>query len=162
MKKLYTAALILLAGCASTESNTEVTSTILDYGIYGQSSLTGEYSASNTPNDSVLTGKSGKVTKQTTEIAAQMGTTFGYCFEVKAGQKKVEVTKSITSPEMIDDDGKIYTSMSYSKTLKLKNGTTSNCHFYFIEEKWEAVTGDWLFEVFHEGKLLTKKQFSLI
>ncbi|MDO6687599.1 MULTISPECIES: DUF3859 domain-containing protein [unclassified Agarivorans] len=161
MKTLYAAALILLAGCASTESNTEVTSTILDYGIYGQSALTGEYSNNDTPNDSVLTGKSGKVTEQTAEISAQVGTTFGYCFEVEVDQRKIELTKAITSPEMIDEDGNSYTSMSYTKTLKLKKGKASNCHFYMIEEEWEAVKGEWYFSVFHGEELLSEKKFNL-
>jgi len=152
--------LILLSGCAST-SNTVTSSTILSYGIYGEAVITGSRPATNLPKSSVLTAKSGNVTEQTTDIPAKIGTPFGYCFDVHASGKHLQLTETITHPKLTDQQGHSFINSTLQKNLSLKNGKAEHCHMYLLEEPWEAQAGEWQFAVYQGDTLLTEKTFRL-
>lgn len=106
--------------------------------------------------------KGFKVIETTTRIPAKKGIQFGFKCRLKAFPKGKNVTllyNIIHPPLKNPRTGKEGTIDKFS--VKYKIGTTKCFSGYEFDEKWEAVPGDWILQIWYEGRKLSEKTFTV-
>ena len=105
-----------------------------------------------------------KLIKQTDRVPAQIGTTFGFRYQIKGKPKegrvefvvKVIIPKpGLTNPKT----GKTFHTLTFLK----KKVKIDKIHHEFLtfEEKWDLVPGKWEIQIWHEGKKVAEKTFTV-
>ena len=135
---------------------------VLEYGYYeftkGSERLANEIATSG-----YVTRGAAKLVKKTEKIPLKRGQLFGFRFKISGMDKTVGVIPVelvVTHPEMKKPDGSLSTGYRYKMDLTLNNGAVEDKTGYRVNEAYEMVEGDWLFEYRFMDKTLIKHTFT--
>lgn len=118
----------------------------------------------NTATGEVASVKRSRLVTETDTIAGEMGTEFGFQYTILGSPEEADVSLDfvISYPEQgltNPDNGETIKQSRYS--LKKKIGTSEYMGYGF-ESDWEIEEGDWLFEIWYDGTMLTKQRFAVV
>lgn len=135
---------------------------VLEYGYYeftkGSERLANEITTSG-----YVTRGAAKLVKQTDKIPLKRGQLFGFRFKIFGMNETVGVIPVelvVTHPEMKKPDGSLSTGYRYKMDLSLSKGAVEDKTGYRVNEAYEMVEGDWLFEYRFMDKTLIKHTFT--
>ena len=135
---------------------------VVGFGVFESSKLTRRkgFSEHSPAADSV---ENVQFVDITSEIPAILGLDFGleYVINTRPRGRPIEVTTVIRFPEpgLIRPNGKVY--HESRETYKTVVGEPA-LHGYGFDERWEMVTGEWVFEVWHKKARLVRKRFNVV
>ena len=135
---------------------------VFEYGYYefttGSERLPNEITTSG-----YVTRGVAKLVKKTEKIPLKRGRLFGFRFRIFGMNRTVGVIPLelvVTHPEMKKPDGSLSTGYRYKMDLTLKDGAVEDKTGYRVNEAFEMVEGDWLFEYRFMDKTLIKHTFT--
>lgn len=160
MKKWFL--MLLLSSCSTVEQPKGTHAVVTEYGIYGAGNSIGTINLPQT-NTGVLTieDNTRKLLKVTHRVPAEVGTTFGYCYDIPSPTGALTITRKLVNPKMTKPDGTVSKGYEYQRTLTAENGIASYCSNYTLEYEWEAVAGLWEFSIFLHNKKILQQTFEL-
>ena len=134
---------------------------ILEYGYY---EFSNESSRSINPKATTgyVTKGKAKLLKTTSQIPLGKGRLFGFKFHISGLREAANVLPLeliVKHPPMTKPDGTVSTGYSYTMDLKLTKGEITDNTGYQLNEKYEMVEGDWLFEFRLLNKSILQKKF---
>ncbi len=134
---------------------------ILEYGYYEFTSDVKRAMNPTVTSGFVQTGETSLV-KKTERIPIGPGRLFGFRFRISGlnpsvGQVPLELI--VTHPEMKKPDGTTATGYRYPVELKMVGGTVEDKTGYRMNEPYEMVEGDWVFEYRFMNKPLIVQRF---
>lgn len=143
-------------------SGNEIEVSIVEFGEYEETSLTGKQDAKNTTLGSVNVidpAKDPTLKKKALYIKGEMGKKFGIKFRVENASpgEIVPVTIRVVHP-LIKKPGS--TSASAIESWEME-GTAFVPRYtgWSFDESWEIVRGEWFIQVFHKGKRKAEQRF---
>ena len=118
-------------------------------------------SEKNTPTGEITKVLRAKLVLATDVIPAMTGTEFGFQYVLLGSPGGADVTLNmvITYPQQgltNPDTGKILRQSRYSQ---VKQTGKSEYMGYGFESNWEAEPGIWVFQIWHDGNILTEHHF---
>ncbi len=157
---------VVVIGCATTQTVPtgpgELTSIeIFEYGLYKKNKRM--HSGKPHRETHYIKYKSSKFVNTTDKVPAKLNTMFGVKFYVNRTPKRGEVSytvKWIHPPLQNPEVGKTITSQTYKGTARAGKDDWSSS-IYKFDNDWELVPGEWIFQVFFEGRLMAKKTFTV-
>lgn len=136
--------------------------TILDYGYY---EFTGdsERVANPVTTTGYVTQGEARLVKQTRRIPVKQGRLFGFRFRIdnmneNVGRIPLELV--VSHPEMRKPDGSKSAGYQYRMDLKVSKGMVEDETGYRMNEPYELVEGEWIFEFRFMNKSLLKQTFT--
>jgi hypothetical protein len=100
--------------------------------------------------------------EQTANIPARVGMRFGFEYVIKGGPAgdKIDLTYKYLHPQITNPKtNQLFTSQEIvSKNREIGKAASIT---YTLDYEWEAVVGEWTFQVFYEGKKLAEKSFHI-
>jgi hypothetical protein len=97
----------------------------------------------------------------TTNIPARVGTRFGFRYSTRGAIWNAPIVLTIVGehPPIKDPkSGKVLTRDEF----KVNSSVYQPYVIYTFDENWEAVPGNWKFEVWHQGKKLCEQSFTVV
>jgi len=133
--------------------------TEISYGIYSSKIIAKEPMAGSPTGNHNATDTSILI-KRTQRVPAKLGIQFGAEYKVSAdGNNTVPVEVEWIFPEMHDPAGRI-TNTSLKYPLVIPTNMVNNSS-YTLEKKHEVLKGDWVLNIYHDGKIVYSKKFQL-
>jgi hypothetical protein len=135
---------------------------LLGYGVFESSSVEmGKQSNSERPRVDWVRGV--QFTENSKIIPAVPGSSFGFSYRVNSTPRGsiLNVVHVIIFPEggLRTPRGKVYEESRDNVQIKLGEPTI---YGYGFDEPWEAVTGEWTFQVWYKQSRLLQKTFTVI
>ena len=133
--------------------------TILSYGIYGTGSGAFLQHVAHAPG-----GPAGiELVEQTSILAAQPGTRFGFCVSVTGALQDgdLDLEKVILHPPVFGGDDKVSTGYEQEIELVAKDGEATACLGHTLENEAEAVPGRWTIRLLAADQVIAEKAFEL-
>ncbi|MCE9551977.1 MAG: DUF3859 domain-containing protein [Planctomycetes bacterium] len=159
-------ALLLTAVCSTcVAAVAEPTGKITDYGILKIVTTKTTVQKLDSPAGERHEVKGVEVAKQTTEIPATLGTSFGILFTLTGlpADRPIALRKVVTYPEITNPNGKKQTSHSVPLEILSDNqGTISSFEGYKFTDSYELAPGEWTFEIWHGQQRLVRQVFSVV
>ncbi len=158
-KQIFTAVVLLFV---ATVAGAAPQAEIKEYGYYEFVSEATRAMHPAATSGYVQTGEA-RLVKQTQRIPIEKGRLFGFSFVITGlnptiGQLPVELV--VTHPEMKKPDGTTSTGYRYTLGLKLDQGVVEDKTGYRLNEDYELVEGDWVFEYRFMNKPLMVQRFT--
>ena len=157
--------LLIAAYFTGVAAAAEPTGKVTDYGILKIATPKTTVQKLDSPAGERHEVKGVEVAKQTAEIPASLGTSFGILFTITGlpADRPVPLKKVVTYPEITKPDGKKQTSHTVPlEILSDDHGAISSFEGYKFTEPYELVTGKWTFEIWHGQQLLLRQVFSVV
>ena len=133
--------------------------TILSYGIYGTGSGAFLQRTAHAPG-----GPAGiELVEQTTILAAQPGTRFGFCASVTGAldDGDLDLEKAVVHPPVFGADGAVSTGYVQEIELTAAGGEAIACLGHTLESEAEAVPGRWTVRLTAADQVIAEKSFEL-
>jgi len=133
--------------------------TILSYGIYSTGSGAFLQRTTHAPG-----GPAGiELVEQTTILAAQPGTRFGFCVSVAGALEDgdLDLEKVILHPPVFGADGRVSTGYEQEIELTATGGEAIACLGHTLESEAEAVPGRWTVRLMAADQVIAEKTFEL-
>ena len=133
--------------------------TILSYGVYSTGSGAFLQRAAHAPG-----GPAGiELVEQTTILAAQPGTRFGFCVSVTGALEdgELDLEKVIVHPPVFGDDDQVSTGYEQEIELTATGGEATACLGHTLESDAEAVPGRWTVRLMAADQVIAEKTFEL-
>lgn len=133
--------------------------TILSYGIYGTGSGAFLQRTAHAPG-----GPAGiELVEQTTILAAQPGSRFGFCVSVTGALEDgdLDLEKVILHPPVFKADGAVSTSYEQEIELTAAGGEAIACLGHTLESDADAVPGRWTVRLMAADQVIAEKTFEL-
>jgi len=145
---------------AAAEGGAIPSATISEYGIYSLGSYLRRPEI-NSPTGMVKSTNSPSLIKQTEEVPLAQGVKFGFCFDVEGvgTEGRVELTQSVTHPELVRSNGTKSSSYTMPLYLNIVGGKGHGCTGYGLDQAFELVPGTWHFDISISGKSIAQQQF---
>lgn len=95
-------------------------------------------------------------------IPLRKGVHFGYRYWLKfpPDQKRVSFKRVLIHPEMTLPDGSKVTRSERSIGKKTTHGIVTSIDAYALSEDYELVEGEWVFQLWHQDKMLAEQKFT--
>jgi len=109
------------------------------------------------------TMKSSRILKSTTDISAKKGLKFGIRYIIKGFPigSPVKISFVVLYPEPgLTNPGTGKTELQGMVTMVKKIGKITATGYLFNQD-WEMVPGQWTFQIWHDGRKLAEKSFSV-
>jgi len=133
--------------------------TILSYGIYGTGSGAFLQRTAHAPG-----GPAGiELVEQTSILAAQPGTRFGFCVSVTGAldDGDLDLEKTVLHPPVFGADGTVSTGYKQEIELTAAGGEAIACLGHTLESEAEAVPGRWTVRLMAADQVIAEKSFEL-
>jgi Domain of unknown function (DUF3859) len=133
--------------------------TILSYGIYGTGSGAFLQRTAHAPG-----GPAGiELVEQTSILAAQPGTRFGFCVSVTGAldDGDLDLEKAVVHPPVFGADGAVSTGYEQEIELTAAGGEAIACLGHTLESEAEAVPGRWTVRLMAADQMVAEKTFEL-
>jgi hypothetical protein len=133
--------------------------TILSYGIYGTGSGAFLQRTAHAPG-----GPAGiELVEQTSILAAQPGTRFGFCVSVTGAldDGDLDLEKAVVHPPVFGADGAVSTGYEQEIELTAAGGEAIACLGHTLESEAEAVPGRWTVRLMAADQVVAEKTFEL-
>lgn len=97
----------------------------------------------------------------TDRIPINKGNYFGFQSRIGPfpGKSFIKLKKIVTHPEMVLPDGSIKTGYQLDETKKVSSGVAFTTSGYSLDEEYELVEGEWVFQFWYENSLLVEQRF---
>lgn len=110
----------------------------------------------------MIRGVKVEFAKPATHIPLRKGTYFGYRYWLKLppDQYRPKLTRRLIHPDMHLPDG---TQVNWSErviTRKATHGIVTSLDIYALSEAYELVEGEWVFQIWFDGKMLVSQGFT--
>ena len=164
MKKWMSVGILVLGFCTIHIDNSIAAEVygaqIVDYGVY----VTDDVKTEKTDYGTHAVSKVEKLIKQTDRVPAETGKTFGFRYKISGKPKGVRVElivkvvipqPGLTNPET----GKTFHDLTLPRK-RIKIGIIHH-EVLIFEKEWDLVPGKWKIQLWHEGKKLTEKIFTV-
>ena len=117
----------------------------------------------NTPTGEITAVDNSVLVEATDTIVASPGAEFGFRYVVigEPAGGEVELDFVITYPATGLTDPATGTTLHESRYSAAKTIGKREYLGYGLESDWEAVPGEWRFEIWHDGRMLAKHAFTL-
>lgn len=153
-----------LNGCANIQHiPTEISSIeILEYGMFNAEEVKRDFSR-NTDFGGVRISKNQKLEKSSKSIAIELGKSIGIKYQIHGSPQgaKCKITyKSIYPSIGLTNPKNDKTTYYYQSTKDKKIGKTYFNSYYFRHD-WEAIPGEWIFQILANGKVMAEQKFIL-
>lgn len=117
-------------------------------------------------NSATNTGKTHSAStiqliKQTDQIPLKKGNYFGFQTRIEPlpGKSFIKLKKVVTHPPMVLPDGSIKSGYQVDETKKVSSGVAFTTSGYSLDEDYELVVGEWVFQYWFAGKILIEQKF---
>jgi len=133
--------------------------TILSYGIYGSGSAAFLQRAAHAPG-----GPAGiELVEQTTILAAQSGTRFGFCVSVTGAldDGDLDLEKAVVHPPVFRADDTVSTGYEQEIELTAAAGEAIACLGHTLESAAEVVPGKWTVRLMAADQVIAEMTFEL-
>jgi hypothetical protein len=133
--------------------------TILSYGLYATGSGAFLQRTAHAPG-----GPAGiELVEQTTILAAQPGTRFGFCVSVTGAldDGDLDLEKAVLHPPVFGADGTVSTGYKQEIELTAAGGEAIACLGHTLESEAEAVPGRWTVRLTAADQVIAEKSFEL-
>jgi len=114
--------------------------------------------AESSPSGNHIYSYGFKLIKQTDRIPGKLGQKFGIEFIMKSNVTKlISVEQVWIFPTIIKDDkGKEFKELRYTIGKPTNENTYST---YTLEKEYEVVKGEWIYQMFYDGKKIYERKF---
>ena len=157
------ALLMLWYGISANASDTASTDNghILKYGIFDVVKEGKVKTSPDTGTGKIISKPTLSLRQQTHRIPLELGMHFGYQYRLSLPTEthSAKLTRIIRHPEMVKPDGTRSTGSSRKIRERVKNGNVFALDGYALTEPYELVTGEWVFQIWHNQKLLVEQKF---
>jgi hypothetical protein len=161
MLQVIVALLVFLLGVAGVEAQgSNVVIEIVEEGIY-QAEITGRVATPNVTTGAINQVKDATLLRQTKDVPAEAGLTFGFRYRVTGSNQGDPVTlKMVTRfpPQGLRDPGRQTTHFVNEYKSERVVGETA-LRTYTFDYSWEVVTGDWTLEIWLGDQKLAERTF---
>lgn len=171
MKRLVLLLLVLstvgggLSGCAR---NATVAEQVLPRGQvtkFGLFRERGKGWVQNDPSSSTgktIRGATLEFAEDTNRVPLRLGVQFGYRYWLKfaAESNRVSFKRVLLHPPMTLPDGSSVTRSERGISKRSTNGIVTSIDAYSLSEEYELVEGGWVFQIWHEDRLLAEQKFT--
>ncbi len=151
---LLTAYFIFLPAMAMAEISIEV----LDYGLY-HTKLEQERTHTAASSDVLPPQGRAELLKQTKDIPLQRNIEFGYHFSLSGTKDNCPLTFTLNHPPMVTPSGKVTRTNSFNQTVSPGDPNYDGFSFEF---DWELIPGEYIFEIQHKNRTLSKVLFNVL
>lgn len=135
---------------------------VIDYGLY-EVVRTGPL----VTNPATSTGKAHsssiiKILERTNRIPLEKGNYFAFKSRIEPlpDNHWITLRKVVTHPKMVLPDGSISTGYELRERKRVSNGVAFATAGYSLDEDFEMVAGDWVFQYWFQGQLLIEQRFT--
>ena len=99
--------------------------------------------------------------EQTNRIPISKGVYFGFQTRIEPlpGKAFIKLKKIVRHPEMLLPDGSATSSYDVNETKKVSSGVAFTTSGYSLDEDYELVAGEWVFQFWYENSLLVEQRF---
>ena len=99
--------------------------------------------------------------ERTDQIPISKGIYFGFQSRIEPlpGKAFIKLKKIVRHPEMVLPDGSMTSGYQVSETKKVSSGVAFTTSGYSLDEDYELVAGEWIFQYWFEGQLLVEQKF---
>jgi hypothetical protein len=110
----------------------------------------------------VIRGATLEFTEDTNRIPLRKGVFFGYRYWLKfpAVENQVSFRRVLIHPQMILPDGSTVTRSERNIGKGTTHGIVTSIDAYALSEDYELVEGEWIFQLWHEDKMLAEQKFT--
>ena len=164
--------MLLLLACdqKSVTTATSVQDADVEQAISGHVTRYGLYEVLRTgplvDNPETSTGKAHSAStiqhiKKTDQIPIKKGIYFGFQSRIEPlpGRAFIKLKKVVTHPPMVLPDGSTKTGYQLDEIKKVSSGVAFTTSGYSLDEDYELVAGEWVFQFWFEGNLLVEQKF---
>jgi Domain of unknown function (DUF3859) len=155
--------ILLCSGCARQQKlsfEQKVSFEMIEYGLMDYEIETVQ------ANSSVAGGTINKlvnesIAERTDQIPAKPGTLFGFIYKINGENigHKIKIKTVSLCPELRDPiQNKIFTKNEFVTSKKV--GSTYS-RAYMFNYEWELVPGEWVLQIWYEGKNMIEKRFNI-
>ena len=85
---------------------------------------------------------------------------YQYRLSILPGKRTVKLRRVLKHPEFKLPDGTISTGSDFMINRKLERGEVFAYDAYALNEDYEMVEGEWVFQIWFEGKMQVEQMFS--
>ena len=170
---LLTLVCVLLVTACSQDADETVAmdqSIAFDQGISGRVTQYGLYEVLRTgpliDNLDTNTGKTHSAStiqhiERTDRIPVSKGIYFGFQTRIEPlpGKAFIKLKKIVRHPEMVLPDGSTISGYQVNETRKVSSGVAFTTSGYSLDEDYELVAGEWVFQYWFEDTLLVEQRF---
>jgi hypothetical protein len=102
-----------------------------------------------------------QLTEQTDRVPIRKGNYFGFQTRIEplSGKSFIKLKKVVTHPQMVLPDGSIKTGYQVDEIKKVSSRVAFTTSGYSLDEDYELVAGEWVFQYWFEEELLVEKRF---
>jgi hypothetical protein len=99
--------------------------------------------------------------EKTDRIPIKKGNYFGFQSRIEPlpGKSFIKLRKVVIHPPMVLPDGSSKTGYQLDETKKVSSGVAFTTSGYSLDEDYELVAGEWVFQYWLEGQLLIEQKF---
>lgn len=151
----------LSIACSIGSGSDELTFQEFSYGIYKiEDSVPFDSEESPSGNYHYGYSRTTKTIKKTDTIIAKLNISFGASYQLNSKIDKEFLMEALWTPPttIIDDQGAEFNQIETSLKAKTNQPLYS---LYVLEKEYEMVKGEWLLELFYQGKKLHQRKFIL-
>ena len=159
---IYLILILNIIGCSnfsktSNDSNLKIDFQELGYGICETKTIYNE-TMKNSPSGNHIISTGFTLIEQTDRIHGKIGQKFGVEFNMKSNiTKEILIEQVWIFPKLItDDNGKTFNETRYMVEKYTNEKTYST---YTLEKDYEIVKGEWVYQMFYNGKKLYERKF---
>jgi len=101
--------------------------------------------------------------KQTKRVELKKDVYFAYQYRLSnfaTNKPMVKLKRTLTHPEITLPDGRKITQSEYMIKGRLQQGEVFAFDGYALNEDYEMVEGDWIFQIWYQGKKLVEQKFT--
>ena len=109
-----------------------------------------------------IRGATLEFAEDTNRVPLRVGVQFGYRYWLKfpAESNRVSFRRVLLHPSMNLPDGSSVTRSERGISKRSTNGIVTSIDAYSLSEEYELVEGDWVFQIWHEDRLLAEQKFT--
>ena len=136
---------------------------VLQYGIYERVRGGAVVESKNTTTGKALSRVTIQQLEQTNNIPVDKEVYFAYQYRLSNLSNKnavINLKRILIHPEITLPDGTKKTGSEYMIKGKVKRGEVFAFDGYAFNEDYELVEGDWIFQIWYEGRMLVEQKFT--
>jgi hypothetical protein len=131
------------------------------YGLYQVLRTAPLVDKAGTNTGKTHSGSTIQLIERTDRIPIKKGNYFGFQSRIEPlpGKTFIKLKKVVTHPPMVLPDGSTKTGYQLGETKKVSSGVAFTTSGYSLDEDYELVAGEWVFQYWLEDKLLVEQKF---
>jgi len=135
---------------------------VTEYGLFLEANSGALINKADTPTGKAILGAVLEFDKRTDRVPLKTGVIFGYRYWLKipSGPYWAELRRVLIHPPMLLPDGSITTRSERVLRKRTIQGIVTTIDAYALNEDYELVEGDWVFQLWYGEDKLTEQRFT--